>query len=77
MAVRVSVAGSGTLVAWKVPWPEVESISKLPAVVGKTRPILQWADPDTGPTEVVRSYVANTGFTTSRMPALGSEIPAV
>ena len=23
MAVRVRVAGSGTLVAWKVPWPDV------------------------------------------------------
>jgi len=23
MAVRVRVAGSGTLVAWKVPWPDI------------------------------------------------------
>ena len=45
MAVRVRVAGSGTLVAWKVPWPDVflteerllSEVSPLGDMVGHAR----------------------------------------
>ena len=45
MAVRVRVAGSGTLVAWKVPWPDISlteerllsAVSPLGDMVGHAR----------------------------------------
>ena len=45
MAVRVRVAGSGTLIAWKVPWPDVllteerllSAVSPLGDMVGHAR----------------------------------------
>ncbi len=56
MAVRVRVTGSGTLVAWKVPWPDVflteerllSAVSLLGDMVGDARSYLTCQSSDGG-----------------------------